>query len=399
MFRHLFRLIWNRKRTNVLLLSEIFFSFVVLFGVATIFIGIGTNYVLPRGFAHEQVWRLNINAGQGEKMPRAQLDDVLRQVRALPGVQELTLTSGNTPFRFITMNGEFEAGKNKIDNVDRYDADDRYAATMGLQLVEGRWFQPSDDASTRRPAIISRNMREKLFGDAPRVVGQIIRESAGPGTENKTEFQVVGVTENVRPHGDFDGEAPSMWMRLQPHDTTSWEGAAVLVRVAPGQGAELQQKIVHTVAGVTRKWSTQVYALEADRLDKLKITVAPLAALAVVGLFLIVNVALGLFGVLWYNINQRRAEVGLRRALGASGRGISAQFLGEMLVLTTLGVALGLLLAAQFPLLQAFDVPTNVYLLGMLIATGLIFLLTAVCAWQPSRLAARIQPAVALREE
>ncbi|TYZ10578.1 FtsX-like permease family protein [Hymenobacter lutimineralis] len=398
MFRHLFRLIWNRKRTNVLLLSEIFFSFVVLFGVATIFIGIGTNYVLPRGFAHEQVWRLNIAAGQGEKMPRPQLDDVLRQVRALPGVQDLTLTSQNTPFRFITMNSDFVAGKNKAVDVDRYDADDHYAATMGLQLKEGRWFQPSDDAATHRAAVITRNMRETLFGTQP-AIGQLVRQDPRFEQGPQEAFQVVGVVEDVRPHGDFDGRAPSMWMRLQPHDTTSWEGAAVLVRVAPGQGAELQQKIVHTVAGVTRKWSTQVYALEADRLDKLKITVAPLAALAVVGLFLIVNVALGLFGVLWYNINQRRAEVGLRRALGATGSRISAQFLSEMLVLTTLGVALGLLLAAQFPLLQAFDVPTNVYLLGMLIATGLIFLLTAVCAWQPSRLAARIQPAVALREE
>lgn len=399
MFRHLFRLIWNRKRTNVLLLSEIFFSFVVLFGVATIFIGVGTNYVLPKGFDHQQVWRLNIAAGQGEKMPRPQLDDVLRQVRALPGVQELTLTSPNTPFRFVTMSGEFEAGKNKAENVDRYDADDHYAATLGLQLVEGRWFKTSDDASTRRPVVISRNMRESLFGKEQPALGKVFRSASGPGHDDHTEYQVVGVAENVRPHGDFDAQAPSLWMRLEPHDTTSWEGAAVLVRVAPGQGAGLQQKMVRTIAGVTRKWSTQIYALEADRLDKLKITVAPLAALAVVGLFLIVNVALGLFGVLWYNINQRRAEIGLRRALGASGSGISAQFLGEMLVLTALGVSLGLLLTAQFPLLDAFNVPAQVYLLGMLVATGLIFVLTAVCAWQPSRLASRIQPAVALREE
>lgn len=398
MLRHLFRLIWNRKRSNGLLLTEIFFSFIVLFGVSTILISFGSNYLLPRGFQHEQVWRLNIAAGQGEKMPRPVLDDVLRQVRALPGVQDLTLGSPNTPFRFITMTSDYATSNNKQFEANRYDADDHYATTMGLQLIEGRWFQPADDAATHRPAVISRNTRDALFGPGQRAVGKLFHKGGGPG-ETKEEYQVVGVTENVRPRGDFSDNSHSVWARLEPHDTTSWEGAAVLVRVAPGQGAALQQKIVRTVAGVTRKWSTQVYSVEADRKDMMKVTLGPLIALTVVGLFLIINVALGLFGVLWYNINQRRTEIGLRRALGATGAGISWQFLGEMLVLTTLGVGVGLLLAAQFPLLNAFDVATNVYLRAMLAATGVIFLLTAVCAWQPSRLAAGIQPAVALREE
>ncbi|OON67767.1 FtsX-like permease family protein [Hymenobacter sp. CRA2] len=400
MLRHLFRLIWNRKRTNVLLIGEVLLSFIVLFGVGVILVTVGRNYLLPQGFRHDQVWRLNIAAGQGEKMPRPVLDDVLRQVRALPGVQELTLTSPNTPFRFISMNGEYGANNIYLDGVDRYDADDHYLATMGLQLREGRWFRSSDDASTRRPTVISQNMREKVFGANAPVLGKILRPKPHPGREDdKEEYQVVGVVESARMHSEFSDYSPSMWMRLEPHDTTQWEGAAVLVRVAPGQGPELQQKIVRTVAGVTRKWSTEVYTLEADRIDKMKVTVAPLAALSVVGLFLIVNVALGLFGVLWYNISQRRAEIGLRRAMGATGAGIGWQFLGEMLVLTTMGVTLGLLIAVQFPLLGAFDVAAQAYLLSMLLASVIIFVLAAVCAWQPSRLAARIHPAVALREE
>ena len=163
--------------------------------------------------------------------------------------------------------------------------------------------------------------------------------------------------------------------------------------------AALQQRMVHTITSLTRQWSTQVYSLEQDRLDMLKPTLAPLAVLALVALFLVVNVALGLFGVLWYNISQRRAEIGLRRALGATGPAISRQFLGEVLILTTLGVLGGVLVAAQFPLLHAFDVATAVYVQAMLLAAGLVFVVTAVCAWQPSRLAASIQPAVALREE
>lgn len=399
MVRHLFRLIWNRKRSNLLLLSEIFFSFVVLFGVATLLFNYGRNYLLPFGFSHENVWRLNIAAGQGEKMPRAQLDDVVRQLRALPGVQDLALTSPNTPFRFITMNTNYVNGANKVENVDNYDADDRYAATMGLTLTQGRWFRTSDDAAAHRPAVITQNVSDALFGPGKSAVGRLFRADNPFGPDTAKENQVVGVVANVRVGGDFADQTPSAWLRLLPHDTTSWEGAAVLVRVAPGQGAALQQRMVRTVASLTRQWSTQVYSLENDRLDKLKPTLAPLAALALIAIFLVVNVALGLFGVLWYNISQRRAEIGLRRALGATGPGIGRQFLGEVLVLTTLGVLAGSLLAVQFPLLGAFEIEPQVYFMAMLLATGIIYVLAAGCAWQPSRLAAGIQPAAALREE
>ncbi|SHJ67116.1 putative ABC transport system permease protein [Hymenobacter daecheongensis DSM 21074] len=400
MLRHIFRLIWNRKRANLLLLSEILFSFIVLFGVGTLLFTFGQNYLLPRGFAHQNVWRLNISAAQGEKMPRPVLDDVLRQVRALPGVLDISLGSPNTPFRFLTMNSEFRHGNRKSDITDRYDADDRYLTTLGLTLREGRWFQARDDANPRRPAVITQNLREALFAPGEPVLGQLIQPAdQGFQATGQEEYQVVGVVENVRPGSDFSGPQSGMWLRLVPYDTTHWEGAAVLVKVAPGQGPALQQRIVRTIAGVTRQWSTEVRTLEADRLDKLRVTLAPLAALAVVGIFLIVNVALGLFGVLWYNISQRRAEIGLRRAMGATGRGIGHQFLLETMVLTTLAVAAGLLLTVQFPLLGAFGGPPRVYGMAMLLATGVVFLITAVCAWQPSRLAARIQPAAALREE
>ena len=115
--------------------------------------------------------------------------------------------------------------------------------------------------------------------------------------------------------------------------------------------------------------------------------------------FLVFNVALGLFGVPWHTIQQRRAEIGLRRAMGATAGAISGQILGEILVVTTFGLALGLLVAAQFPLLGVLDVKAGVYLTAMLLATGLIYALSTVCALYPSRLAAGIHPAVALREE
>ena len=137
MFRHLFTLIWNRKRANLLLISEVFFSFVVLFGVGAVLITVGKNYFTPHGFNYEDVWRLQVRAGQGLKMPRAELDDVLRQVKALPGVRTVALTSGNLPFIFSTNNSMFSYNGKTSPITNVYDADDRYAEAMRLHLREG----------------------------------------------------------------------------------------------------------------------------------------------------------------------------------------------------------------------------------------------------------------------
>jgi putative ABC transport system permease protein len=399
MLRHLFTLIWNRKRANLLLISEIFFSFVVLFGVGAVLITTAKNYLAPHGFNYEQVWRLEVRAGQNQKMPRAELDDVLRQVKALPGVRTVALTSGNVPFIFNTNNSNLAYKGKKTPPANNYDADDHYAEVMQLQLREGRWFAPADDGSNHRPVVISQDLRKIMFGDGP-ALGKIFTYSEpGPNPKPEDEFQVMGVVDPVRMESDFSAPIPSVWKRLIPYDTTHWETANVLVRVAPGEGGELQEKIARTVAGVTRQWTTTVRVMDNERLHRRRYTLVPVVGLCLMGLFLIINVALGLFGVLWYNISQRRAEIGLRRAMGATGAGIGWQFLGEMMVVTTFGVLLGALLAAQFPLLNAFDLPAQPYLLAIAAAAGAVYAITALCAWQPSRLAARIHPAVALREE
>ncbi|MBJ6107762.1 ABC transporter permease [Hymenobacter sp. BT523] len=399
MLRHLFTLIWNRKRANLLLISEIFFSFVVLFGVGAVLITVGKNYLTPHGFNYEQLWRLEVRAGQGLKMPRAELDDVMRQVKTLPGVRTVALTSGNLPFIFSNNTSDFSYQGKVSGTTNVYDADDHYAAATQLHLREGRWFTQADDGSNHRPVVITQDLRETLFGNEP-ALGKIFTWGhPGKDIKPEDEFLVMGVVDNVNMESDFSAPIPALWKRLIPFDTTHWETANVLVRVAPGEGGVLQEKIARTVAGVTRQWTTEVRVVNDDRLHRRMYTLVPVVGLCLMGLFLIINVALGLFGVLWYNISQRRAEIGLRRAMGATGAGIGWQFLGEMMVITTFGVLLGGLLAAQFPLLHAFDLPAQPYLLAIGAAAAAVYFITALCAWQPSRLAAAIQPAVALREE
>ncbi|MEO0877434.1 MAG: FtsX-like permease family protein, partial [Bacteroidota bacterium] len=122
------------------------------------------------------------------------------------------------------------------------------------------------------------------------------------------------------------------------------------------------------------------------------------AGLSICG-FLILNIALGLFGVLFYNINKRRAEIGLRRALGASQSEITSQFTLEVFLVAFIAMLLAAILAVQFPLLGVLEIPSENFYWSILATFGLISIVVFACAFMPSRQAAGIHPAAALHEE
>ncbi|UOQ53610.1 ABC transporter permease [Hymenobacter cellulosivorans] len=397
MIRHLFTLIWNRKRSNFLLIAEILLSFFVLFVVSVLLVSNYYKYHLPMGFRSDNVWEFDLSPGLDTTDRKGTLRLAMQQLKATPGVVAVTHTSHNSPFSFSNMNTDQYHYKGKqAPLTEFYDADDDMQQVLSLNVVAGRWFDRRDDGAAHPPVVINQKMAEAMFGSEP-AVGKIMTDEKG--TE---DWQVVGVIDAYRSGSDFSADEPAIFHRRVLQGATrigNQEDPLLLVRVQPGSGAVLEQQLVRKIKAITKGWDANVNTLAENRRDKMKAIVTPLAALGIVSLFLIINVALGLFGVLWYNINQRKAEIGLRRALGATGNGISGQFLGEMMVVTVLGVFGGLLLAVQFPLLGVLGLATEVYLQAMGLATLLIFVLTAICALQPSRIAAGVQPAVSLREE
>ena len=83
----------------------------------------------------------------------------------------------------------------------------------------------------------------------------------------------------------------------------------------------------------------------------MRLKLVPFVAAALIAAFMLIMVALGMVGVLWQSVARRRREIGLRRALGATGRGVSLQVLGELLVVASAGVLLGTAVTVQLPLL------------------------------------------------
>ncbi|TVT37768.1 FtsX-like permease family protein [Hymenobacter setariae] len=401
MLRHLFTLMWNRKRANGLLILEVFMAFVVLFAVGSTGVYLWRNYQAPLGFAYENVWQINLNSGS---QPRAEqvatLQRVLAKLRTTPGVEVVSRTEDTTPFSYNGNSGNITTGtgdtQRRTEEADFYSGGPELREVMGVRLVAGRWFDRRDETPTRRPpVVITEATQAELFPDGQSALGKVIHY----GFHENQERVVVGISGPYRAGGELSEPRSALFGYISPQDTTTALNT-LLVRVQPGTGAALAKRLSDDIRLTSGgRWSSDITTLREQRLSKLKVLLTLPAVLGVVCVFLLVNVALGLFGVLWLNINQRRAELGVRRAMGATGAAISGQVLGEILTLTTFGLVLGLLVAAQFPLLGVFNIKAGVYLTAMLLATLGLYALAAGCAFYPSRLAAGIQPAVALREE
>ncbi|UOQ53766.1 ABC transporter permease [Hymenobacter cellulosivorans] len=394
MIRHLITLIWNRRRANGLLVSEIFLAFIAVFAVTSLIMYMRQNYQTPLGFEYQDVWQINLKQGAQSEQRYATLQQVVQRLKATPGVTSVARSGENTPFSFNNGTAKLDAGeganKRQSPSTDIYFAGPELQKVLDLQIAEGRWFDRRDEAATRRPVVITEATRAALFpNESP--IGKVVRGL-------KEEWQVVGVTNSYRAGGELSTPRPAIMLYVSPNDTAE-ALSTLLVRVAPGSGAALKKQIGEQIHSTSPSWTSTIVALGEQRLAKLKMLLALPAMLGIVCLFLTMNVALGIFGVMWLNISRRRVEIGLRRAIGASAGSISSQILGEILIITTFGLLLGVLAVIQFPILGVFSVPASVYFLAIGLGLGLIYGLVTLCAVYPSQLATGIRPALSLREE
>jgi putative ABC transport system permease protein len=234
--------------------------------------------------------------------------------------------------------------------------------------------------------MINRAAAEKLFGNENPVGKVLSKEDNGK--------VIMGVIGNYKSKGEFMANLPTMFRMNE-----TYENKTILIKVKPGTGIDFEEKLLKDISNVVKDWNTELTYLTDSRKNQHKVTFIPVIIFMIICIFLLVNVALGLFGVLNLNINKRRGEIGLRRAAGATEKNIVTQFLGEIWMLSAFSLTIGLLFAVQFPLMNVFDVASSVYIVAILAAMFLIFLIVTLCAWYPSHKASQVQPATALHED
>jgi putative ABC transport system permease protein len=394
--RHLLKLVWNRKRANALIVAEILISFLVVFVVLTGAIMFGTSWRNPIGFEWRNVWDVSMefDIDAREKADPELQGSVMRmltETRSFPEVESAAL-SNTPPYAFSTSEGLRDIDGRQVRMI-MDDVTDDFAKVMKLKVIRGRFFNADDDAANFPPIVIDRNAALAIFGTVD-AVGKKLQE-------DETRFsRVVGVVEPYRKDGETSLPMNMVFFRTAPSGKYGRLGSHIVVRLRPGTPAVFEEQLANRLQQIAPKVTFRVRHMDLMRTNALRTRFSPLIMAGIVGLFLISMVTLGLTGVLWQNVTRRTRELGLRRALGASGPAVHRQILLEVALMATLAMVAGAILIVQLPILGVFKVVTPAaFTAGFLGALATIYGLTVLCGLYPSWLASRLQPADALRYE
>ena len=406
MIRHLLKMVWNRKRTNFFIILEIFFSFLVLFAVITFGVYYADNYRQPLGFNYQNIWDVSIQPqGNNTKEDKSgpiinakqifQAVQELAEVEAVAGIQAAPYGNSRSSSAVEVHGREIPYGFNE--------ASDSFKDLIGLEVVRGRWFNSEDEVANYRPIVINQRLSRAAFGDEDPIgkrLGDPPKIKANSTAEERKEQRVIGVITDFRQEGELSVPGNYIFERQSVNLPTDRPPTQLFIKVRPGTTAAFEEKLLRQLQAVAKGWSFNIEPLANMREATFKLYLAPIIAAGLVAIFLMIMVALGLTGVLWQNVTQRTKEIGLRRAKGATAGKIHLQILGELVVIASFGLALGVAIIIQFPLLDLIGfISSKVYLSSLALSLTLIYLLTILCGLYPSWLATKVHPAEALHYE
>jgi putative ABC transport system permease protein len=397
MIRHLLKLIWNRKRSNFLIMLEIFFAFLVLYIVTTLGVFYVDNYNKPLGFSYKNVWSIVMDTRQQNITKQQKIERTQQILMALKSFDEVEEVAGMhiLPFSSSDYNNNYGINGRKI-SIHINTVTDELKEALDLKVTRGRWFEQSDEAANTDLVVINESLSKELFGDED-PVGKPLFE-VEPGEKEK---RVIGVISDFRKSGELAPLTNYFFERASMYDTVDFTVPnQLVVKLRPGTTAQFEEALVTRLQNTVGDWSYEVEPLTEARRSQLLFYLTPLIILGLVAGFLIMGVGLGLIGVIWQNVTARANEIGLRRAAGATVEHIFTQILLELLLIASLGMFLGVLLVIQFPLLGIIDfISTRVYTTSLIISIGFIYLVATICGLYPSWLATKVQPTEALHAE
>lgn len=331
-------------------------------------------------------------------------DADLDALRGIPGVASAVWVN-QVPLSNSGNNSGFDVkpdAEDAITTAATYMGDPGLLATWGLRLVEGRDFRPDErmlvdeDAPSREVptgVIISRGLAEALYPGEARVVGRPLYWG------RSAPIEIIGVVDTlVTPWGRAswggDGTRSAIFpIRL----VQNWRTYAV--RVAPGEitrvSKEIEGLLVKRVPG---RLVPGVYTMESTRARRYEGSHTLVNGLLIVMGLLLVMTASGIVGLASLWVNQRRKQIGVRRALGARRIDIVRLFVAENLMITSAGVVVGSGLAVALNLvmmerLELARLPPGYLGLG----AALLLLLGVAAVLGPAIRASAVPPAVATR--
>jgi putative ABC transport system permease protein len=371
--------------------------------------------LLMRSFVKMQTVSLGVDAGKvlylrvpnGKILETVEaqgqfLQQALARIRALPGVEAASSTTGFPPFGGYGTDLDIVGGDVGAERrVIVEQVSDAYFRTVGMRLLRGRDLE-ADDVSARRPvAVVNARFVERYFEGAD-PVGRSIRVtlSGADGVPARNTIAIVGVVADARNNGITDPIEPEIFVPAPAAPARYSQG--LLVRTA-GPPLGLVQAITREIWMVNPGLAVSESGSLLNYVRRYQFA-EPQLGLFVFGSFAAIGLALVVLGVsslIAYTVARQQREIGIRLAIGASRLDVFRLTFGLGLRWLALGLAIGLagsLGVTRVLRQQLWEVsPTDPLTIGLVVAvlatTGLI------ASYVPARRATRVDPLVVLRAE
>ncbi len=386
---------------SVLVVSEVALALVLLVGAGLMIrsfrlltrveTGVDTHNVLALDFSfHEPKY----------KQPHVRVDflqQVAERVRTLPGVKSASWAA-DVPLSGDYDGLSFSIGGRPDPPGKRREASFNvvgpgYLQTLGIPLLRGRNFSDRDTEATPRVAMINQAMVRRFWPDED-PLGKPIT------TDNKYFFSIVGVVGDVRQLGQASETNPEVYLSYL-QDPVDWPYRTLVVR-SEGAPLKLVGLVEQAVWSVNKDQPiSNIRTLEqvlADSVAQPRIFSLLLGVFA--GLALVLA-SVGIYGVVSYSVTQRTHEVGVRLALGAEQVDVLRLVVGQGMLLTAIGLGIGLagaLAMTRFLARFLYGVGPTDPITFVLVAMTL-FMVALLACYIPARRATKVDPMVALRYE
>jgi predicted permease len=405
----------SRQRSrNGLVIAQVAMALVLLVSALLMIRTFAALRDVEPGFADPQhlqtmhIWIPDLLVSDPQMATRVQ-NNIADKLAAIPGVASVGF-AGAVPMENIDPNWDeirvegknYEGGEPPLRLFNFISPG--YFNAMGTRLVAGRDFTWTDIYDLRPGVIVSENFARESWGSASAAVGKRLRQFS-----NLPWQEVIGVVEDVRVHG-VDEKAPAIvyWpaMRKDPYTSKPTIDAPRFVTFAIRSERAGTESFLSQVQQAV--WSVNgnlplasVSTMQEIYSQSLARTSFTLVMLAIAGAMALALSLIGIYGVISYAVSQRTREIGIRLALGAQKGMLRWMFVRSALVLTAVGVVIGLGAAAALMQLM------KTLLFGIspldpltFVAVPLILVAAAAFAsYLPARRAAGINPVEALRAE
>jgi predicted permease len=403
----------SRGVRRVLVTAQVAFAFMLLIGAGLLLSSFQRVLAVRPGFDTSHVLTGTVSPAasryKGDPELIAFTNRLLDRVRALPGVQAAGVTNvlplgNNFNDSVILAEGYVMSRGESLISPYSTDVSSGYFEAMNIPLKRGRLFTASDDERAPKVTIIDERLAARFFGQKDPIGRRLWQPdkaeelTRGPGPASRF-YTIVGVVGNIRTRGLTEKEPVGAYYFPVAQDPI--RTMTLVVRTA-GDPDNVTQAIRREVTAIDPELPFYGVRSMGERVSQSLLsrrTPMLLAVLfAAVALFL---ASVGIYGVLAYQVSQRRREIGIRLALGSDGARIFRLVVREGLMLLAIGVAAGL--GGSFAIRRAMETqlfgvrPLDPLVLASVAALlGLVAF--AACA-VPARRAARIDPLIALADQ